>query len=619
MAAPADPRAPADAPDVPASVLSRRIDLAAVLDRLPHAVLAVDAEWAVTVANARARAVLGRSAADLLGARLWELLPALAESEVGRACSQAAAAGRPQAVDGALLGLPGWYRVHAVPAPDGALVLHVRDITGERRLAAEVTTLADRDALTGLLNRRSFTERLRGTIGRLHAGAGAPAAVLLVDVDGFAAINAAQGHDAGDRVLRLVADRLAGAAREDDDALARLGADEFAVLLTGVDPESAAAVAARALATIAAPIPDEAPGGVRPPADGAPADRAADPPVRTPTSACAGLVVVDGEVDVDADAVLRHAALALQRAKASGRGQVARFTTAMHAEARARHALAEALALALDRGEFSLVYQPVVDLATGEPGSVEALLRWHHQELGSVSPATFIPMAEELGLIAPIGRWVLRTACAAIAGLAPGPGAPAAAAAPLGPAGGRRAAALSVAVNVSGHQLQGGGFADDVVAILASTGLPPGRLTIEVTETALVRDPRRARRVLGELRARGVRVALDDFGTGYSSLEYLQQLPLDVLKLDKRFVDGIAASGLGPSVGIPRAVIALGGALGLRTVAEGVETAAQRDVLRALGCWSGQGYWFARPLPLADLMAWLDAERGQGAGPGAAG
>ncbi|HZF68737.1 MAG TPA: EAL domain-containing protein, partial [Gemmatirosa sp.] len=259
----------------------------------------------------------------------------------------------------------------------------------------------------------------------------------------------------------------------------------------------------------------------------------------------------------------------------------------------------------LDDGGFTLAYQPVVDLATGRPTGVEALLRWHHPTLGPVSPAAFIPLAEEIGVIAPIGGWVLRTACTALAGLG----------AALREPGAAHADSLGVAVNVSGHQLQATRFADDVAAALAAAGLAPERLTLEVTETALVRDPRRARRVLGELRATGVRIAIDDFGTGYSSLGYLQQLPLDVLKIDKRFVDGVAR-GSGPSVAIPRAVVALGDALGLRTVGEGVETAAQRDALHALGCRAGQGYLFARPLPLPDLATWLDATARHAAAPG---
>jgi EAL domain-containing protein (putative c-di-GMP-specific phosphodiesterase class I) len=333
---------------------------------------------------------------------------------------------------------------------------------------------------------------------------------------------------------------------------------------------------------------------------------AAEAALSLQVSACVGAVALDP--GRDADAVLRHAALALARARGAGSGRVELFTPALHAEARERDELAAALRAAVEESgdgrlgpAFSLVFQPVVDLTTGDAPSVEALLRWRHPTIGPVSPATFIPLAEELGLVSTLGQQVLGAACAAVARLDEG----------------ATAAGLVVAVNVSGHQLQRRDFADDVAAALRASGLPPARLTLEVTETALVRDPRRARRVLGEIRALGVRVAIDDFGTGYSSLAYLQQLPLDVLKIDKRFVDGVGL-GRGPALAIPRAIVALGRALGLRTVAEGIETAAQRDALHALGCTSGQGYLFARPLPLAELRAWLAARaEAHGAAPAA--
>jgi diguanylate cyclase (GGDEF)-like protein len=584
---------------------------AAVLDRLPHAVLVVDAAWRIEVANTRALALLGRPDAPVLGARLWDLVPALDPSDVGQCVRRAAADGRPHAASGALPGLPGWYRVHATPAPGGRLVLHARNVTAERRLATELSTLADRDALTGLANRRAFSARLAAAVARVQADEGGrpgAAAVLLLDLDGFAAVNAARGHDAGDLLLRRAADRLARAARG-SDVVARVGPDEFAVLLDPVLPDGEVVAAERLIAALAAPAaPDDvaadAPHDVP---DAEPAD-AGDPAARV--TACVGAVAVDGSDD--AGAVLRHAGLALARARAIGPGRVAQFTAAQRAEVRGRDAISAALRAAVARladdpagpgHGFALAFQPVIDLRTGTPVGVEALLRWRDDVLGSVSPATFIPLAEELGLVAPLGQWVLHTACAAIAGL----GAAAGASPPL-----------SVAVNASGHQLQASGFADDVAGALAAARLAPERLTIEVTETALVRDPRRARRVLGEVRALGARVALDDFGTGYSSLAYLQQLPLDVLKIDKRFVDGVARGG-GPSLAIPRAVVALGDALGLRTVGEGVETAAQRDALRALGCGYGQGYLFARPLALADLGTWLGAWAGAWAGtePGA--
>jgi diguanylate cyclase (GGDEF)-like protein len=605
-AVPAAPKriAPSASPGRPGDAL------ADVLDGLPHAVVAVDASWCVAVVNARALAVLGRARDAVLGAVLWDLLPGLDESEVGRACRRAVAGGRAEAVDGGLPGLRGWFRVHAVPGPLGRLVLHVRDVSAERRLAAQVEHLADRDALTGLANRRDVTARIADAVGEARAvaagerhadGAARGAAVLLLDLDGFTALNAARGHDAADRLLREVAERLGRAARG-GDTVARVGPDEFAVLLEGVEPDDAVATGERLLATLAAPF-----------ALGEGGDA-------VQVTACVGAVAVDGADD--ADAVLAHAGVALARARDTGAGRVARFTPALHAEVRARGEVAAALYSAVrwlvddpaSAGHgFSLAFQPVVDLGTGAPVGVEALLRWRDGVLGAVSPATFIPLAEELGLIGSLGQWVLRAACTAIAGLGAAPRGHEASA-----AAGDVAEQLSVAVNVSGHQLQAGGFADDVAAALAAAGLPARRLTVEVTETALVRDPRRARRVLGELRTTGVRVAIDDFGTGYSSLGYLQQLPLDVLKIDKRFVDGVAR-GSGPSVAIPRAVVALGGALGLRTVGEGVETAAQRDALHALGCDCGQGYLFARPLAAADLAAWLGARAWEPAVPAAAG
>jgi len=583
----------------------------AVLDGLPHAVLAVDAAWCVEVANVRALALLGRPQAAVLGAGLWDLVPDLAGSEVGRCCRRVAAEGRPRAVDGELPGLPGWYRVHVTPGPEGRLVLHARNMTAERRLAAQLSDLADHDALTGLANRRAFADRLAEAIARVRArgDAGADsvdAAVLLLDLDGFAAVNAARGHDAADRLLRDVAARLSRAARG-SDVVARLGADEFAVLLEPVAPHDVATVGERLLAALAAPVP---PPDAADASNDASGERSGD---AVPVTASIGAVAVDGAAD--AEAVLRYAALALDRARAAGRARVARFTPALAAEVRARDEVTAALyaavrwltdAPAAAGHGFALAFQPVVDLTTGAPTGVEALLRWRDAVLGPVSPATFIPLAEELGLVAPIGEWVLRTACAAIAGI--GPAVRALNAHAPGPCASDDTLAdrLTVAVNVSGHQLQAGNFADDVAAALAAADLAPARLTVEVTETALVRDPRRARRVLGEVRALGARVAIDDFGVGYSSLDYLQQLPLDVLKIDKRFVDGVARGG-GPGVAIPRAVVALGDALGLRTVGEGVETAAQRDALRALGCGYGQGYLFARPLALADLTAWLGA------------
>jgi diguanylate cyclase (GGDEF)-like protein len=615
---PAPPDGGSDAEETDAALLR------GVLDHLPHAVIVVDAQWRVVVANARAGALLDRAPGTALGAALWELFPGLSASAVGRCCRLAAADGRAHATDAELPGRPGWFRVHVVPAPGGRLVLHARDVTAEQRLDPAPAGPADRDALTGAANRRALTARLAEAVARARAlgpaspeatsGAGRRgAAVLLLDLDGFGAVNAAHGHDAGDRLLRQVAERLGRAARG-GDTVARVAADEFAVLLDGVAPGEEAAAGARFLAALAAPFaldaaPDPTAGAGRAPATETAGERAGETARETArgtprgtagVTACLGTVAVDGEAD--ADAVLRHAGVALQRARAAGAGRLEPFTPALRTATRAREAVAAALQGALARtleaerggapgdGEFSLAYQPVVDLRTGAPTSVEALLRWRHPALGVVSPATFIPLAEELGLIGVIGAWVLGAACVAVAGLeAPGALAP-----------------LAVAVNVSGHQLQGGAFADEVAAALATSGLAPERLTVEVTETALVRDPRRARRVLGELRTTGVRVAIDDFGTGYSSLGYLQQLPLDVLKIDKRFVDGVARGG-GPSVAIPRAVIALAGALGLRTVARASRPRRSATRSRRSAAGTARATCSRARSPSPDLAAWLGA------------
>lgn len=572
--------------------------LAGVLDALPHAVLAVDAEWRVLVANARARALLDGGTPDggteVVGGTLWALVPGLADGPVGAGCRLAHAGREPRVVEGAIRGRAGRFQVHAVPAGDGGLVIHLREVTAARGApsgAGAPREPAAGDLLTGLANRQSFVARLGDAVDRVRAhppAADAPRpAVLLFDVDGLSGVNATHGHEAGDLLLHRVASRLAREARG-DDLVARVGADEFAVLLGAVEPDGEVAVGERLLAALAAS--DGAERG----ADGLEGSGAVPEGVRL--TASLGTVVVDGSAD--AGAVLRHAGAALARARAAGRGRLSRSTPELRAELQARDDVAAALGASVrelidapegDTHGFSLVYQPVVELATGVPAGAEALVRWRHGALGEVSPGTFIPLAEELGLIAPLGSWVLRTACAAMHGL------------------GRsihEAAGLSVSVNVSGHQLAVGELADEIAAALAGSGLPPTRLTVELTETALVRDPRRARRVLGELRVRGVRVALDDFGAGYASLGYLHELPIDLIKIDRSFVARMGG-GRGPSAAIPRAMVALGQALGLRTVGEGVETAEQRDALAAIGCTYGQGYLFSRPLALPELVAWL--------------
>jgi diguanylate cyclase (GGDEF)-like protein len=377
--------------------------------------------------------------------------------------------------------------------------------------------------------------------------------MLVVDLDDLKTINDSLGHTAGDRCLVAWAERLrralAGAGR-----LARLGGDQFAVLLEGVaDPEAAGRVARRLLDA----------GGTGVELDG----------VELPLTASAGIALAaPGDLAED---VLRSADTAAHAAKSQGAGHVVVFSPSMHAEAVRRLELRTALARAVENEELELAYQPVVNLASGEATGVEALLRWRTPEGEPISPAGFIPIAEATGLIVPLGAWVLGRACADVAPLED----------------------LSLAVNVSAVQLRNADFADQVAAALDASGLPAERLVVELTESALMDDVDAARRAFSALRDLGVRVAIDDFGTGFSSLATLADLPVDLLKLDRSFV--AAMSGSAPHAALVGGVVSLADRVGLPLVAEGVETEAQLEALRELGCAFAQGYHLGRPGPLA--------------------
>ncbi len=470
------------------------------------------------------------------------------------------------------------------------------------RAHAALAHQATHDALTGLVNRALFRERVGQALARRAAGRGAgggdQAAVLFVDLDDFKRVNDTLGHAAGDRLLQRVATRLQAATRG-VDTVARLGGDEFGVLLEGLSaPADAEAVVHRILRALAAPVSvgdaDEgAPAGAAPAPDEGGAG-AAGPGRVVITSASIGLAHPDAAST--AEQLLRDADVAMYRAKRGGKGRHAVFDPTLEAAGRERQALEAELRELLAHsdastphgGALALVFQPVVRLADGAPVSVEALVRWHHPRRGVVPPVAFVPLAEETGLARALGRWVVGAACRQLAAWE------AALPAEHVPA---------VAVNVSGRQLEDADVVADVADALRASGVSPARLTLEITETALARDPARARAVLVALKALGVRLAIDDFGTGYSSLGYLQDFPVDVLKIDKRFVDGVA--GGGTEAALARTIIGLAESLGLRTVAEGVERDPQQAALQGLGCELGQGYLFARPMPGADVAAWL--------------
>ena len=432
------------------------------------------------------------------------------------------------------------------------------------RLDEMIRHLAGYDAGTGLPNRALFRERVREASARARR-TGRPYAVLTLDLDRFSAVNSALGPAAGDEVLIAVAQRLTAAMRE-GDVLARIDGDEFGVL--AVDHGSTGAVVAfaqRLLEALRRPIV------------------AAGRDVRVTASIGVALFPVDGE---DADALLTSASAAVRAARQTGGDAYRFFAGALNAGLERRLMLEADLPVAVERGELRVFYQPKVRLSDGRVTSAEALVRWVHPALGVVGPAEFIPVAEAAGLIGAVGEWVLRDACEQIvawdaAGLPQ----------------------IGLAVNLSPRQIARDGAAEAVLATAAAAGLDARRLEVEITEGVLLENERHAAQVLSALRAAGVTVALDDFGTGYSSLAYLHRLPVDVVKIDRQFVRGLPGD-MG-SEAIVAAVIALAGALGLRVVAEGVETEAQRVALAERGCDVAQGFYFGAAMPPIEFAATL--------------
>ena len=408
------------------------------------------------------------------------------------------------------------------------------------------------DTLTGLPNRDLFSDRLALTLARARRG-GAPPAVLIADLDQFKLINDSLGHQAGDELLRAVAPRLASAVR-DTDTVARFGGDEFVVLCDGVGSEQQALDLAQRLADVL------------------------DEPITvagSPVYMSASFGVAYATHDSNAEDLLRDADAALYRAKARGRGRCELFDAPMRAQAMARLEIETGLRVALGTDELTLHYQPVVDLGTGKTLALEALMRWRHPVRGPVSPGEFIPVAEDAGLIVPLGRWALNEACRMAASLGPD-----------GP---------PVSVNLSARQLAQPNIVDDVAGALERSGLPASRLWLELTETALFEEADAPLPVLHELKELGVALVLDDFGTGYSSLAYLQRFPLDALKIDRAFVAEMTRDTR--AAALVEAIATMARSLGLTVVPEGIETEDQREALLALGCHYGQGFLFGRPQP----------------------
>ena len=452
----------------------------------------------------------------------------------------------------------------------GGLVLNSRDISERKRLERQLLHQAQHDSLTALANRALFRDRVEETLRRngpdsdVHLGA-----VLFLDLDGFKEINDSLGHASGDLLLARVAQRLRSCVRP-ADMVARLGGDEFAILVEDADRDvDAHALAARILASLTQPFVIEG--------------------REVFVSASIGIASCDPTVEMS-DQLLRNADLAMYRAKSSGGGTIEHYDPVLHAQLLERMQFEEDLRKALGRGELRLYYQPIMDLANGRPVGFEALARWQHPTEGLVTPDRFIGIAERTGLIQPIGRWVLHEACRQ---------------AMLWRSRHPEYADLAISVNISARQFQSDDLIDDVANALDETGLPPHCLELEMTESVLFEHSEDNIAQLGRLKALGIRLAIDDFGTGYSSLAYLHRFSVDVLKIDRTFISQLT-EGDGDTE-LVRSILRIGQSLQMETIAEGIETEEQATLVTDLGCELGQGYLFARPLPVSEVDDWLTA------------
>jgi diguanylate cyclase (GGDEF)-like protein len=546
------------------SILEDQRLLHAVLDNMPQGVLMFDAAAGLVFCNRRYVEMYGLSPEvakpgcrllDLLAHRLHartfsgdpeqyvsELLSKVAEGntfanvvtlEDGRA-----------------------FSVVNKPLADGGWLATHEDVTERRRAEQQIAHMARHDALTDLPNRVLLRERLEHELKRVKRGE--IVAMMCLDLDHFKSVNDTLGHPIGDELLKLVADRLRGCTRE-PDTIARLGGDEFAIIMTQLrQPSDAAVLARRIRASISKPYQ----------VDGH--------QIVSDISIGISIAPIDGS---EPDQLLKNADMALYGAKADGRGTYRFFEAEMDKRMKERRDLEMDLRQALANGEFELHYQPLVNLQTNEISAFEALLRWHHPTKGLISPADFVPIAEETGLIVSIGEWVLRTACKETANWPDH---------------------VKVAVNLSPAQLKTKNLVSLVKDALADCGMPAERLQLEITETMLMQNTFATLAMLHDLRKLGVQIAMDDFGTGYSSLSYLRSFPFDKIKIDRSFIQDLT-NGAEPRA-IVHAVAGLAKCLNMISTAEGVETQQQLDTLQAAGCTEMQGYLFSRAKPADEIM-----------------
>jgi diguanylate cyclase (GGDEF)-like protein/PAS domain S-box-containing protein len=543
----------------------------AFFDHAGIAVQLLTLDGTITEANPACRDMLGYAADELIGRSISGLIESQDLDAFPQACAEVASSMR----DATSVELPfvhkngsriwGQVTLARVQREDGTrLMAMLQDVTERKRMEEELERQAFRDDLTGLANRVLFRDRLQHALER-RSRTRSDVAVLLLDLDGFKRVNDSLGHAAGDELLRIIGQRIATCVRV-GETVARLGGDEFAIVIESMQSlEEPAQLAERLLRAVA-----------------------------MPAQIASREVVVNVSIGIavaqpaeDGDAVLRNADTAMYAAKGVGKQCVRTFDPSMHANALVRMELEQDLRRAIAHNEFVLHFQPLVHLANGALRGFEALLRWHHPSRGLLSPGEFLAVAEETGLIVSIGRWVLREACAR--------------AATWQQEGMQRS--LLVSVNLAARQIDHPDLLEDVESALADAGLAASCLVLEITESEVMRNPEVARERLHALRTLGVRVAIDDFGTGYSSLSHLQYFPVDELKIDQSFIARLDRGER--EMSFVRTMVALAHTLDVEVVAEGIELAAQSKALERLGCQTGQGYLFGRPLNAADLQAYL--------------
>lgn len=546
----------------------------ALVQQSPEVTLIIDKEGNIRFASPACSELFDRSPGEMVGLSLPSLVHP-EEAVTLRRFLDSAASGKTALAEWRVRGENDrwtWTENSATDLSEepaiGGIVVNTRDGSNRHQLQTNLTHQAYHDALTRLANRSLFLNRVAHVIARAPRRQ-SPSSVLFLDLDDFKKVNDSLGHAAGDELLVAAANRLATCLRP-GDTIARLGGDEFAILLEAIQGlEDAVQIAERITSSMRNSF------------------RVQNRDVFVGVSV--GIAQISA--DLTADEVLRNADLAMYFAKGRDKGRYAIYAPEMHEQLVERLELEADLRAAVDADEIEIEYQPIVHLATGDLYGAEALVRWHHARRGEVAPARFVAIAEETGLIVNIGRKVLLNACTQ---------------ARQWRRDRERARHLRLSVNLSGRHFQEPGIIDDVADALRLSGLEPWALTLEITESVLMQRSDVTLEKLRDLKSLGVMLAIDDFGTGYSSLGYLQRFPIDILKIDRTFVDAVGLEDSDPV--LVRAILALGRTLRIETIAEGIERSEQRDGLRTLGCQLGQGYYFSRSLKPEDFDRRLTAE-----------